>query len=503
MDRREWLLRMSALAGSALLPGMTLASTSDDVWAADFAAALKKNPYLAAYRSFNQDHIATPHLKLEGKLPAALRGTLYRNGAARHELGGQRYHHWFDGDGMVQAFRFSDHGVSHVGRYVHTERYAAETKAGKFLRPGFGTSFANMERIAGPDAVNVANTSVLAHAGKLLALWEGGSAYSLDPDTIETLGPKVWREDLKGAPFSAHPKIDQDGTVWNFGISRGLLVLYQISAQGSLLKAEALPVPNMAMVHDFAITSKHMVFLLPPLKFVPERLAKGLPFLECYDWLPNEAMRVLVVHKYDWSRRKMFELPAGFVFHFGNAWEDADGVIRFDYVHAPDATGMQIDMPNLMRGVIKAYPRSRTALVTLDLDKGSARQELVGGAVEMPRIDSRYVAQRNRYLYTISRTDPSPLRPGYNAVMRRDLETGKTDSFDYGDKVMAEEHIFIPRSDAAPEGDGWLIGTALDVARGTTMLSVFEADKLAAGPIARASLPYGLPLGLHGSFVGG
>lgn len=500
MNRRDYLLRMSALAGSALLPGFALAA-EEESWSQQFAAGLKKNPYLAGYSSMAQDMLATPQLTLEGKIPPALRGTFYRNGPARHELGGQRYHHWFDGDGMVQAFRFTDNGVSHLGRFVHTEKYVAETKAGKFLWPGFGTSFPNALPVTGPDAINAANTSILPLAGELLALWEGGSAYKLDPDTIETIGPKTWRADLKGAPFSAHPKIDQDGTVWNFGVSRGMVVLYQISSKGALLKADAFSVPDIAMVHDFAITAKHLVLLLPSLRFNSERLAQGASFLECNEWLPNAPMRVLIVDKSDWSKRKLLELPPGFVFHMGNAWEDSDGQIRFDYVHADDAALMLQDQSNVMRGVVSGTPRSRTALVTIDMVKGVAKQTLLNGAVEFPRIDSRFTGLRNRDLYTLLRTDAPAQSRGFNAVMRRNLDTGKTDSFDYGEQFVVEEHLFVPRPGSSGEGDGWLIGSALNVVKNISVVSVFEAGKLADGPIARASLPYALPLGFHGAFV--
>jgi all-trans-8'-apo-beta-carotenal 15,15'-oxygenase len=85
-------------------------------------------------------------------------------------------------------------------------------------------------------------------------------------------------------------------------------------------------------------------------------------------------------------------------------------------------------------------------------------------------------------------------------VLRRDVETGKTDAFDYGENMMVEEHIVVPRVDGK-EGAGWAIGTALDVANNVTMLSVFDALNLAAGPIVQARLPYALPLGFHGNFA--
>lgn len=498
MKRRDFLLNLSGVAAAALFPRLAAA----DSWITDFSIGRKRHPYLAAYAGSGEEMLATPALALEGKLPAALRGTLYRNGPARLERGGLRYHHWFDGDGMVQAFRFSDNGVSHTGRMVRTEKYAAESRAGKFLRPAFGTVFPGMEATTHADALNVANTNVIPHSGELLALWEGGSAYALDAATLETLGPKVWRADLKGMPFSAHPKIDADGTLWNFGLDpiSSTLVLYRISPRGAVLKAEAFQLPNLAMVHDFAITAHHLIFLLPPFQFDQARLASGASFLDCHRWLPAAPLRILTVAKDDWSQRRIVEMDNGFVFHLGNAWEDEAGVIRFDYVRYDDATIMTHNIPNRMRGTAAETPLARTWLVTLDARRQRVTQQPLPGEVEFPRVDPRHVGLRYRQLFNVSRTRSSGAL-FFNAVVRRELETGKTDAFDYGSGFVAEEHLFVPRPASKQEGDGWLIGSAFDVRRNITVLSVFDALHLSAGPIARASLPYALPLGLHGSFA--
>ncbi|MEO1334542.1 MAG: carotenoid oxygenase family protein, partial [Myxococcota bacterium] len=47
---------------------------------------------------------------LEGRVPAALRGVLYRNGPGRLEVFGTQLTHPFDGDGMVSRFRFENGG---------------------------------------------------------------------------------------------------------------------------------------------------------------------------------------------------------------------------------------------------------------------------------------------------------------------------------------------------------------------------------------------------------
>ncbi|MGH7186251.1 MAG: carotenoid oxygenase family protein, partial [Pseudomonadota bacterium] len=324
---------MSGAAAAGLLPGLAKAAASDS-WQAEFAAALGKNPYLEGWRGTAQETLSASNLPIEGKLPAGLRGVFYRNGPARHEVGGLRYHHWFDGDGMVQSFRFTDQGISHLGRFVRTEKYAAELAAGRALRHGFGTQVPNAQPTVNPDFLNVANISILPHHGELLALWEGGSAYKLDPETLDTLGIKVWRPDLKGVPFSAHPKVDPNGTLWNFGRDsiNSRLVLYQISRSGEVLKVGLVQGSEIGMEHDFAVTSRHMLFLLAPLRFSKDRAAQGASFLDSHEWVDGRAMRVLAIDKNDLATTQIFELPAGFMFHFGNAWEDAAGVIRFDYV---------------------------------------------------------------------------------------------------------------------------------------------------------------------------
>ena len=135
----------------------------------------------------------------------ALRGTLFRNGPGRFDRDGIRYRHWFDGDGLVQAWRLDDSGVTHEARFVRTHKYVAESEAGRFLVHGAGTTIPNPRPSRNGDDFNTANTAVIAHGGRLQALWEGGSAWNIDPDTLETRGVHTFRDDLTALPYSAHP----------------------------------------------------------------------------------------------------------------------------------------------------------------------------------------------------------------------------------------------------------------------------------------------------------
>ena len=85
--------------------------------------------------------------------------------------------------------------------------------------------------------------------------------------------------------------------------------------------------------------------------------------------------------------------------------------------------------------------------------------------------------------------------------MRYDIDSGKRDAYDYGSDYSIEEHIVIPKPGSAREGEGWLVGCAFNIQSGKNEIAVFDAMNLAAGPIARARLPYPIPLGFHGHFL--
>lgn len=103
-------------------------------------------------------------------------------------------------------------------RYVATKGAVAERAVRKSLFPGqFGNPLPFWK--GGSKFKNLANTNVLSHGGKLLALWEGSRPHVLDPLSLATIGE--WDVDglVGGGPtdsFSAHPRDTPDGGVANF-----------------------------------------------------------------------------------------------------------------------------------------------------------------------------------------------------------------------------------------------------------------------------------------------
>lgn len=440
----------------------------------------------------------TPDAVIEGRLPAGLQGRYFRNGPGLMQRAGERYRHWFDGDGFVQSWALQGGRASHRARFVRTEKFRAEEAAGRFLVPAFGTAIRPQLPVRGPDSVNTANTSVLLQGDALYALWEGGSAYELDPATLATRGVKVWSPELRGMPFSAHPKVEADGTVWNFGTANGRLAVYQLDAAGTVRRHALLDTRAPAMLHDFAVSQRHLVFLLAPVSMDMAAVRAGASMVEAMRWDAGQATRVLVVDKADFTRQRVFEMPAAHVFHFGNAWDDGR-LLRLDYVQSRPLPEFNAAAEQIMRGERSTRDVSTPRVLEIDLQTGRLSLAVRDEAVEFPVVDPRVVAQRHRFVWYPTAVDTGE-RWGFNGLMRLDIDSGARERFSFGNGVVVEEHVMVPRPGSSREGEGWLVGMGYDIARRRSFLSVFDAMRLADGPLARAWLPHALPYGFHGRF---
>ena len=107
------------------------------------------------------------HLTISGELPHELNGTLYRNGPNPQFPSPTA--HWFVGDGMLHAFHLENGKASYRNRWVRTPKFMAEHDAGRALYGGFGQQLPDAPAST-PANGGVANTNIVAHAGKLYAL---------------------------------------------------------------------------------------------------------------------------------------------------------------------------------------------------------------------------------------------------------------------------------------------------------------------------------------------
>lgn len=436
-------------------------------------------------------------LPLQGTLPDGLRGLLVRNGPnAVVPNSGQ---HRFAGEGMLHAFHIGDGRIAYRNRWVRTSRWEQSSRTGLGSAPG------GLRGALGEGDSGTANTNVVFHAGRMLALEEAHLPVEVDPATLGTLGTHTFGGALHNC-FTAHPKPDPlTGELHFFGngtpepFSNGMC-FGSIARTGELVRLERFTAPYACMAHDFAVTEHHVVFPLTPVTASRERAERtGMPFA----WEPGHGTRVGIMPRGGTAADMVWwEAPPCYVFHVMNAWE-TDGLLFADV--------MQFDLPPLLPypdGTIVAGREATARLVrwTFPLghpQRGFAQSVLDPTPGEFPRIDDRRTGLPYRHGWFTGH------RPGQNGRTRLhaglvhiDHGASRTSAHWFDSPDQVSEPVFVARSKDAPEGDGWLLATVWRADTHTSDLVVFEALDVAAGPVCTASLPHRVPDGFHGNWLG-
>lgn len=485
LSRRNMLMGAAALSAAVITPETVRAMAAMQA-TADWALATADLEGDVAPRAMRLVH---------GRAPAGLEGALFRNGPGKFRRPGGSATHWFDGDGLMRAFRIRDGKATLEARFADTPKRRNETELDAVVTPGFGTPGDARARIGSNDDANAANTAVMVAGDEVWALWEGGSPVAMSASDLSTRRFVTLRDDLKGMPFQAHPRYDPDGTIWNVGLNGDKAVVWHLNADRSLKSAEIVALPRASYMHDFTATARHIILVLQPWVFDHD----GMPFASRFAWKPGMGTQVLVIDKADLSRRRIFELPTFSYFHLGDAWEDSSGAIRFDVAAGKDVA-FAMDGARVLveqRGVVPG----EHAVLKLAVLHADGRAELTSSGVtaEFPKSDPRR-AGLARHL-TAHVAGERPDRPLPTGLATWDWDSGRSDVFIFGDRHIVEEAVFAPRPGGDREDDAWLIVPSINLAEGVTELHAFDAARVADGPLATWRADVALPAGFHGAWA--
>ena len=457
--------------------------------------AVISNPYLEGNFAPVQSEITAENLEVIGELPADLNGMFVRNGPNPQFPPKGRYH-WFDGDGMLHGVEISNGKATYRNRYIQTRGWKIERDAGHAIWTGL-LEPAQMDNPSGPYK-NVANTALVWHDNRLLALWEGGEPHNIKVPSLETVGSYTYEGNLK-SPFTAHPKVDPvSGEMMFFGYSLAqppYLQYSNVSPEGKLLRTVPLDLPVGVMMHDFAITENYTMFMDLPLTFRVERMQRGEP---AFMFEKDTPSRFGILPRLgDNSNIRWFEAPACYVFHTLNAYEDGEEIVLIacrmqgtSVLAATEAVeDSKSDIPYLHQW---RFNLKTGAVVESSLD------DIPG---EFPRVNEQYLGRATRYGY-IARAAKSSM-PLFDGLIKYDFVKGNSQTHEFGRGRYGGEAVFAPRKSATDEDDGWLITFVYDEEKESSQLVVVSGKDIAAEPVARIKIPQRVPYGFHGTWIDG
>ncbi len=419
-------------------------------------------------------------LKIHGEIPAGLNGIYMRNGPNPRFKPDARYAYPFDGAGMIHAIYLRHGRARYRNRWVATDELRAEQSAGHRIY--------NSMLSAGPHA-NPANTNVIRHGGRYLALYEGGMPYELD-GSIATLGRFNYDGALPGA-MSAHPKADPEtGELMSvsYDLSTGTLTYVRASRAGRIDRVVTFQAPWAAIVHDVALTHQYVVAFVCPFIFDFSR--PGIPGM----WEPQRGTRVALIPRdaQHSGQIRWIDAPPFFHWHTVNAFADGQKI---------EAVVPWYDSFSL------TGPSRRLELhrLTIDTVQGAVQDETIDDQpCEFGRVNDACLGRRARYAYVGLRM-PRPGEPrqigAFEAFARYDLATGSKTVHQFAPGMTVGEPVFAADPAGSGEEDGFIVAFVHETGSSAGRFVVLDARQLDREPLATIELPRRVPAGLHGSWI--
>ncbi|CAA3012611.1 carotenoid cleavage dioxygenase 1 [Olea europaea subsp. europaea] len=471
----------------------------------------------------------TPPLKdlpVIGHLPECLNGEFVRVGP-NPKFASIAGYHWFDGDGMIHGMRIKDGKATYVSRYVQTSRLKQEEFFGRamFMKIGdlkgmFGLLMVSMQMLRAKlkvldmsYGIGTANTALVYHHGKLLALSEADKPYAikvLEDGDLQTIGLLDYDKRLAHS-FTAHPKVDPFTEMFTFGYSHTPpYVTYRvISRDGAMNDPVPITVSGPIMMHDFAITENYAIFMDLPLYFKPKEMVKEKKFIFSFDATQKARFGILPRYAKNELLIKWFELPNCFIFHNANAWEEGDEVVLITCrLENPD-----LDMVNSTVKERLDNFKNELYEMRFNLKNGLASQKRLSvSAVDFPRVNESYTTRKQQYVYGTTLDKIAKVTGIIKFDLHAEPETGKEKLevggnvkgiFDLGPGRFGSEAVFVPRhpGNTSEEDDGYLIFFVHDENTGKSAVNVIDAKTMSPDPVAVVELPKRVPYGFHAFFV--
>jgi beta,beta-carotene 9',10'-dioxygenase len=444
--------------------------------------------------------------KIEGRIPDWLRGEVVRTCPAIFETAHWRALHWFDGLGMIYAFRIGESAIDFRSRLLDSEMARdvrnAKAKLGSFGTP---TERSLLRRIFEPIPGISDNTNVnITRLGpELVAMTEGDRQQVVNPDSLANVRIVAYPKDgLSRTIMSAHPHFDFERTkVVNvataFGMGGTISIYEHAPAERQRTVVGSWKTQRVPYVHTFGLTPRHAILVAQPLDVSPVKMlwsSKG--YIDHFDWRPKEGTRFVLIDRSSGKVREHVTDPF-FFFHTVNAFERGDETV-LDLLAYPDDEYMaQLRIARM----VEKLPELRPELMRFVMRPGTERvtaEKLSDVGFEFPSTNYKR-ANGRPYRFAYGASDGHDAAGSYTSVLVKiDLETGGSMSYGDGAHVFGEP-LFVSRPGGEGEDDGVLLSVGSAQKDDSSVLVIVDAKTMAL--VASATVQSLIPLGFHGSFL--
>lgn len=443
------------------------------------------------------------NLKITGKIPQWLKGSLIRTSPAKFNAGKKNLRHWFDGYAMLHQFNFNQGEVSYQNRFIQSKAYRGIKKKNKVTRGEFATDpcqnifqhFFNYFR--SPKLTDNANVNVTKVGEEFIAMTETPLPIRFDKKNLTTKGYYKYADKKDGNVTVAHPHFDKENNLYSYLVEFGYQSayhLYKMNLKTRKRKVFAsIPVERPAYMHSFGFTKNYIILTEFPLVVNPLKLKfSRKPFIENYKWKPELGTRFHIVNKHN-GHYKTFTGEPIFAFHHVNAWEHDQHIIIDLIGHKNASIIDELYLNNLRNN--KVSGAGRLVRIDISLEGRTLIDKVLSYSdIELPKINYAYNGKKYNILHAAANKNEGNF---LDSLMRRNLEKEKEIWWHEQNKYPGEP-VFVPSPQATREDDGLILSVVLDAEKENSFLLILDAETYKE--VARAKLPHHIPFGFHGNF---
>jgi carotenoid cleavage dioxygenase-like enzyme len=296
-----------------------------------------------------------------------------------------------------------------------------------------------------------------------------------------------------------------NGSIYNFGVryEYGTQVdLYELRPGTKARRIRKVQLTGTPLVHDFAVTDRHAIFVAPPLRLHPMKLLLGLQSFErSLEWHPEEGTEIVIVPFDPTQEVVRLTVDPFFLWHTANAFEDGEAIC-LDYVRYPDFS-CNDDLREVQRGTLQRPLGGLLHRATIDVRRRRFRSDACWSVpCEFPRVAPGQQASAHRWIYASTTSSAGQQARGYlDRLAVVSPIDGRAEVISLGDETYPSEPVFVPRPDGSGERDGWLLSLVYDAETHRSYLAVLDAAHPADGPLARLHFNHHIPPTFHGTWV--